>query len=121
MDDFTRQYIETAIWASNDESRDDGGDPMDRNYGPDDLAPCARAKMIADCAAFQESQYDAIGYSLSDQSRAGHDFWLTRNGHGAGFWDGDWKEPYAAALTKASRACGECNLYIGDDKQIYIY
>lgn len=23
---------------------------------------------------------------------AGHDLWLTRNGHGAGFWDGDWRD-----------------------------
>lgn len=117
LDDFTRQYIETALWSSNDESRDDGGDPLDDNYGPDDLAPCARARMIADCAAFQDAQADHIA-AYSD-SRAGHDFWLTRNGHGAGFWDGDWPEPEASALTGASKAFGECSLYIGDDKQIY--
>ena len=51
--------------------------------------------------------------------QAGHDFWLTRNGHGAGFWDGDWPEPYAEILTKGSKAYGEFSIYLGDDGLIY--
>jgi len=120
LDDFTQGYIVCALWSSTDESRDDGGDPMDDNYGPDDLAPCASAKMIADCQAFQMAQWDHLLVNGQDWSRAGHDFWLTRNGHGAGFWDGDWPEPQAATLTAASTAYGECNLYVGDDGLIYI-
>ena len=50
---------------------------------------------------------------------AGHDFWLTRCGHGAGFWDGDRPEPAATVLTKASKAYGEVDLYIGDDGKVY--
>lgn len=38
---------------------------------------------------------------------------------GAGFWDGDWPEPYAAQLTNASRRFGNVDLYIGDDGLIY--
>ena len=30
------------------------------------------------------------GLTDDELARAGTDFWLTRNGHGAGFWDGDW-------------------------------
>lgn len=29
----------------------------------------------------------------SDDERAGHDFWLTRAGHGAGFWDRRYTGP----------------------------
>lgn len=45
---------------------------------------------IIDCLAF----YNRVACYLSDDEieQAGHDFWLTRNGHGAGFWDGDWKD-----------------------------
>jgi hypothetical protein len=50
---------------------------------------------------------------------AGHDFWLTRNGHGAGFWDGDLSEDVGNALTEAAKKFGECHLYVGDDGQIY--
>jgi hypothetical protein len=52
-------------------------------------------------------------------SRAGHDFWLTRNGHGAGFWDGEWYKEVGERLTKASKAFGEVNIYVGDGDLIY--
>ena len=38
-----------------------------------------------DCLAFYQANEHLIGDAPTDQ--AGHDFWLTRNGHGAGFWD----------------------------------
>ena len=31
-------------------------------------------------------------FSFAECERIGHDFWLTRNGHGAGFWDGGWND-----------------------------
>jgi hypothetical protein len=52
-------------------------------------------------------------------SCGGHDFWLTRNGHGAGFWDGDWPKEAGDRLTKACEEFGEFDLYIGDDGMIY--
>ena len=59
--------------------------------------------------------------SEREAAMAGHDFWLTRNGHGAGFWDGDWPLPYADLLDKAAQAAGTCDLYVGDDGMIYCY
>lgn len=50
----------------------------------------------------------------------GHDFYMTRNGHGVGFWDrglgelGDW-------LTRMSDPFGEASLYVGDDGLIYYW
>jgi hypothetical protein len=49
----------------------------------------------------------------------GHDFLLTRNGHGCGFWDGDWPEEAGERLTAAAEKCGEFNLYVGDDGLLY--
>jgi hypothetical protein len=60
---------------------------------------------VIDCLAF----YSRVGCYLADESelaRAGHDFWLTRNGHGAGFWDGDWPT-YGDLLTKVAHGFGE--------------
>lgn len=90
---------------------------MDANYGPDDLAPEALASMREDCEAFAESEAD----DLADLSaaQAGHDFWLTRNRHGAGFWDrglGDRGD----RLTKAAHVYGESDLYVGDDGKVYV-
>ncbi|MCU9611740.1 hypothetical protein OEK97_27930, partial [Escherichia coli] len=55
----------------------------------------------------------------SQVQMAGHDFWLTHNGHGAGFWDGDWPEPFATQLTNAANEFNEIDLYVGDDQQIH--
>jgi len=48
-----------------------------------------------------------------------HDFWLTRNGHGAGFWDGDWDDETGKRLTTISKKYVEIDLYVGDDGKIY--
>ncbi len=55
LDDFTTAYIECALWSSTDESRDDGGDPMDQNYGPENLTIATLKEMISDCQAFQSA------------------------------------------------------------------
>jgi hypothetical protein len=119
MDEFTRQYIETALWSSTDNSDDSGDQPLDANYGIGDIDPKTLERMIEDCADFQKDFGELIDEGGGDYGQAGHDFWLTRNGHGAGFWDGDWPEPQAEQLTEASKDFGEYNLYVGDDGAIY--
>lgn len=58
---------------------------------------------------------------FSNEARAGHDFWLTRNGHGVGFLDRDeLSEADQKRLTEASKEFGECYLYVGDDGKLYI-
>jgi hypothetical protein len=106
-------YVEAALFSSSDESDEGGGDPLDKNYGPSDLAADAKRKMAADVKKFLAENADDIG---SDYKQAGHDFWLTRNGHGAGFWDGDWLEEAGERLTKASKRFGEQNLYVSRKK-----
>jgi hypothetical protein len=124
MDKFTLAYIEAALWASNDESDEKGGEPLDANYGISDIGPGTLAEMIDDCKRFQEENAADIaagpdGPDYTRYERAGHDFLLTRNHHGAGFWDGDWPEEVGERLTAASHAYGEVNLYVGDDGLIY--
>lgn len=106
MDQFTKAYIEAALWSSMD---DDG-----YSFECRDIAPDCMAKMVADCQKFQAEN----DLSEGTDKQAGHDFWLTRNGHGAGFWDGDWPET-GDKLTEASKAYGEVYLYVGEDGRIY--
>ena len=117
-DAFTRQYIETALWSSNDNSDDSGGDPLDKNYSPSDLTVDTLREMIADCEKFQAENARMLARAYAeakkpyDAENAGHDFWLTRNGHGAGFWDRDLPKDVGDALTRASEKYGEINLYV---------
>jgi len=115
MDEFLQAYIVAALWSSTDESTPEGGDFLDENYGLADLAPETLEQMKADCARFRaENAHDIEG----GEEQAGHDFWLTRCGHGAGFFDGDWPEA-GDRLTDACKKYPEVNLYVGDDGLIY--
>lgn len=118
MNAFTRAYIACALWSSMDNyDIETGGEPLDANYTADDIVPEALAQMVEDCEAFQAD--NAADIATGDVERAGHDFWLTRNRHGAGFWDGDWPEDVGRRLTDAAHACGSVDLYVGDDGLVY--
>jgi hypothetical protein len=112
---FLQAYITAALWSTTDESTPAGGDFLDANYGPEDLAPQTLEKMKADCERFQAENAQDIA---SDLELAGHDLWLTRNHHGAGFFDGDWPE-VGDRLTQACEAYPEVTLYVGDDGLLY--
>jgi hypothetical protein len=123
-------YIECALWTTTDESDERGGNPLDDNYGPSDLSPEALEAMRKDCARFLRDNkviletfdelYPNWFTKYSTEEMIGHDFWLTRNGHGAGFWDGGWPGITGDILTRSCKAFGECNLYVGDDSKIYV-
>lgn len=90
--------------------------PADRNYCWTDLAPETLQRMLDDCAKF-ERENDPADYPTEN---AGHDFWLTRNRHGAGFWENDFgTEEQCEKLTEAAHAFGEFNLFVGEDGLIY--
>ncbi len=129
MDKFLASYIETALWSSTDEQ----GVPLDNSrYADIELANETIKRMYADCESF-EKQADILieSYRQSDgdgtsgnysarRERIAHDFWLTRNHHGAGFWDGDYPEPLGKQLTDLAHSFPECDLYVGDDGKFYI-
>ena len=61
MDDFTRAYLEAALWSSDDETNpEQGGEPLDDNYGIDDIEPETLAEMVEDCRQFQETHAELI-------------------------------------------------------------
>lgn len=72
-------YLATACWAE---------EPEDDNWQPGDVSPGSLARAERDLRIFATAARIA-GIDL-DGTDWCHDFWLTRNGHGAGFWDGDW-------------------------------
>lgn len=120
---FLQSYIETALWSSTDEE----GIPLDNSkYSDVELAPETLKRFETDCDKFEILYRDLIAdlddsvlRSFPPDSHIPHDFWLTRNRHGAGFWDGDYPKVVGDALTKLAHSFGECNLYIGDNGLIY--
>ena len=110
LEKFFNDYVATALWSS----IDDDMEPLDGLYTIDDIADEALEFMRRDCEDFLRS----FGDIATETDHPGHDFWLTRNGHGAGFWDGDYPI-HGEELTKNSKAYGTCDLYVGDDGFIY--
>lgn len=112
---IVKAYTECALWASTD----DDDEPLDN--GERELSDAARAQFEADCAAFMDYCAEAIGndwHAGQTFEQIGHDFWLTRNRHGAGFWDRGLGE-LGSKLTDAAHTFGSCDLYIGDDGLVY--
>lgn len=127
LDDFTRSYLETILWAETDESTESGGYPLDANYSLQDFAEESVETAIRECREFREANADdlfAVPTSpdgSSSDSYAGYLFWLTRCGYGAGFWDREEiPEPQRSRLTDAAHATGERSVYVGDDGKLYI-
>jgi hypothetical protein len=114
LDSFTLSYIECALWASTDNADDSGGEPLDANYDIDDIAPETLAEMVNDCSDFRIANHLLLAQSQLSDDRAGHNFWLNRNGHGAGFLD-DGLGSIGDMLSEASHTYGSFDLYVGDD------
>jgi hypothetical protein len=115
-----RQYVATALWSTTD----DDGTPLDANYDFDDVDPESLSMHRSECEGFIQVNYEVIvgllefGYEMTTIM---HDFWLTRNGHGCGFWeDGNYPQDIGVILTDSAHSFGERNPYVGDDGQLYL-
>ena len=120
MTDFLNAYLVTALWSS----IDDKENPFDDNYSIDDFSEKALKQADKDCDLFLEkvrelSLLDKIYIGLLDETDIAHDFWLTRQGHGAGFWDGDYPDEIGDKLTEIANDFRELYIYVGDDGQLY--
>ncbi len=104
---FVEGYIACALWAS----LDDAGSALDNEFDVDDFTQKARAEMRRDCRAFIRANLVDLQTSGQSAEQSGHDFWLARNGHGAGFWDRGLGE-IGERLTKASKTYGSADLYV---------
>lgn len=126
---FVRGYITCALWSSSDESDESGGEPLDSNYTADDLTAECRKRMEDDCADFVRANWlDLILYTRTYAPTgeyevwecAGHDFWLTRNGHGAGYWDRGLRE-LGDRLTKAAKVYSSADLFLNEEDRLEHY
>lgn len=119
---FIHSYLTTALWSTL--ARVENCEYLDENSSIEDLAPETLKALRENCEKFlleNEARVNAEGKEFmpwGHYAQAGHDFWLTHNGHGAGFWDGDWPE-YGELLTEKCEAYPEIDLYVGDDGKIY--
>jgi hypothetical protein len=112
MNAFKLAFLECALWSSTEHDEDGNmGSPLVVNYDTCDFDPASLASLLKDCEDFCESNAELLEQA-GDDAQNGHDFWLTRNGHGAGFWDG----AVGDELSKASKVYGSVDLYVHEGK-----
>jgi hypothetical protein len=130
--EFFQAYLTTALWSSviSDDSTEHpnkDGDPFDAHFSTSDFTDEALETLRAHAFSFWSRAWFYIDSETPparctrdmDAGSAGHDFWLTQNGHGTGFWDGDWPT-YGDQFTKLSKCYPEINLYITPENQVGI-
>lgn len=132
LDSFIQGYITCALWSStyerlNEDTEEFETASLDDDYSEDDLSTEAMQTIKEDCKDFVKANKALLkryykAYKPSQQydviECAGHDFWLTRNGHGAGFWDRGLGK-LGEQLADSARVYGSVDLYVGDDGKIY--
>jgi hypothetical protein len=104
------------LWAETDM---DDGTPLDSNYGLDDISNELLTSSKEDVEKFLKLASEKVDLYKYDIETVGHDFFLTRSNHGAGFWDGDYGDVDGEVLTKISKEFKEVHPYVGDDEEIY--
>lgn len=92
-----------------------------------------RQRITTDWESFRE-QAEALGFDAPEHRAtmvdptegdewdyAAHDFILTRNHHGAGFWDGDWHEPWGDKLTALAHSFGQLECLLDENNVLHLY
>lgn len=119
------QYLETALWSSMiSEGTEDApgkrdGEPFDAYFAVSDFTAEARSQAEAECAAFLALPGISDICARYDDGDIGHNLWLNRNGHGAGFWDGDFEDAEGDGdkLSAAAESLGEVDLTVTKDAE----
>ncbi|WP_085589296.1 hypothetical protein [Pseudomonas sp. B14(2017)] len=120
---FTAGYLEAALWSSSDTHPENGEHVSLDDYewadGEADKA-CADIESFMAYAAEDLEEYAQRRQCPNEDAWecAGHDFWLTRNGHGVGYWDRGLGE-LGDRLSAAAKTFGCVDLYLGDNEEVY--
>ena len=113
------QLVATLLWSS----IDDDGNPLDS--GNREVSEKLKTSLAADFQEFLDSlpkNFDAKDHYIGNGDIDGmleHDYILTRNHHGAGFWDGDWGKELGDTLRRLANHKPEIEAYVGDDGLVY--
>lgn len=114
--EFIAHYTTSLLFYGRDE--EDEPEELDVN----DLSEDAKIEIERDCRLFMAQNAALLEQAVEVYGidHAGHDFYLTRCGHGCGYWDGDLPEELGKRLTEAAKAFDSTTVYRGDDGLLYV-
>lgn len=109
-------YLECAEWSSTHTLDDASVVELD-TYNAE-YSDQAVLRAVEDCSRFVESAGPELLRGLAPDS-VGHDFWLTRNRHGVGFWDRGLGTR-GNTLAAVAHRFYESYMYLGEDNLLYL-
>jgi hypothetical protein len=140
-------YLDCALWTEEDRlkdeqetnklnidfNEDDTDDEMDdfekmykrkntsKQFTIEDIETNSLISTYNDIKEFiRNAGSNAINYAIKENGyeRLGHDIWLTRNGHGAGFFDHNYDDDIQTKLIEAGKNLKEKHLYVTEENQL---
>lgn len=116
-------YVEAMLWAST--SDEEGTGTAGDELAITDLSTTVALEVNRDVSAFlakpilpdmpgARTVFDVLTELDINPEQAGHDLALTRNGHGAGFWDRGHGE-LGELLSNVAREMGESSWWVDGD------
>lgn len=110
---FIQGYIRAILFVETDAE----GNPLDSTLTCEDFSEDATNCIYTDCVRFLRVAREHDLLKDEHLEYAGHDFWLTRNGHGSGFWDEEITYGVEAAkiLTIMSQCFGSVNAIVNSE------
>ena len=103
-------YLTCAVWSSTGFE----GEPLDLYQFSDEAEKSMKADLDKFCEEMTPELEEAYNEAGGTPEQFAHDFWLTRNGHGAGFWDRGLGE-IGDKLAKMTKVHGSCILYLNEE------
>jgi hypothetical protein len=125
IDAIVDGYLECQLWAGHDMDREDA--MLDENYGREDISEEYVNKLREELLTVVTDHPLAVRMYLNARERTGydrnelfgHDFYLTREHHGVGFWDRGLGE-LGDYLTNIAHAYGEAGQLWDDGNGVLI-
>lgn len=105
-------YLETALWSEEDKEELQGKSIYD-------FSDKAREQAEEEIEWFISNADDAL--NDIDNESIGHDLWLSRNGHGAGFFDRGYDDDVEEILEHLSDVLGTIYIEVNESDKIVFY
>ncbi len=135
-----KAYFEAALWTVEEQLQEQDNEDFEDMYGSSredsdisefvpeidinifNIHDDSKMKAYDDVKKFLDNEEVkvAIFDEEIDEEQLGHDIWLSRNGHGAGFFDHNYYPENEEVLMNMARSLGSSDVYIGGDKKIHL-
>lgn len=121
IDVILNSYISCMLWTEEEplflDENGEYSNPDDIVVSEDMISEDDKYEMKKEIKWFIELAGDTINYVTDDM--LGYDLWLTRNGHGAGFFDRDLPKHVLDTFEELCDILGTVDLYLGDDGNLH--